>query len=102
GGGEPAGAAEAPPVGDGGDGEPAAGAGPHQILAGAVEPDPPEVLHRGDAHVSLEGELDGADGDGRGGGDVGDGDVEMSVLVNERDRPAQGDGMGIVPVLDGG
>jgi hypothetical protein len=40
-----------------------------------VEPDPAQVVGRGGVPVPPERELDRADGDQRGGGDIGDGDV---------------------------
>src|SRR6185437_11247792 len=60
-GGEPAEAGEAPAVGDG---EAVAGAGAGEVGVRAGEPDLTQVPGRGGAHVALEGELDGADGDG--------------------------------------
>src|SRR5215472_12972352 len=87
-GGEPAWAGEAPPVGDGGDGV-AGRVGGDQVVVGVVEPDPAQVFGRGGVQVPPEGELDGADGDRHGGGDVGDGDVGVGVLVDERHGSAQ-------------
>src|SRR5262249_34320456 len=86
--------------GDSGDGC-AGGTGGDKIPMSMIEPDTAQVLHRGGVQVPPEGELDGADGDVGGGCDVGDGDVPVGVLVDERDGAAQRAGVAVVPVLAG-
>lgn len=68
-----------------------AGIGGEQVAVGAAKPDPSQVLRGSGAHVPAEGELDGADGDERGGGHIGNGDVLMGMLVDKRHRAAAGE-----------
>jgi hypothetical protein len=68
--GESAGAGEAPPVSDRGDGLVRGTAG-DAVTVGVVEPDAVQVVGGSGVPVAAEGELEGADGDEAGGGDVG-------------------------------
>ena len=99
--GEPAGAVEAPPVGDASDG-PSGRVGGQEILAGAVQPDPQKVGPRRGLQMTGERQLHGTDGDLGGSGDVRGADVAVRVVPDERDRPARGGRVGVAAVLDGG
>ena len=95
--GEPAGVGEAPPIGDGADAL-LARVGGLELAAGVLEPDPAQVGQRGGVEVPAEGELDRARGDERGGGDVGQGDVTVGLVLDEADRSPHRLGMGAMPV----
>jgi hypothetical protein len=75
--------------------------GGEQLPAGVVEPDLAQVAARGGVEVAAECQLHGANGDAGRRGDVGDGDVLVSVLVNEDDSPVQRGRGTVVPARDG-
>jgi hypothetical protein len=89
-----------PVGGDGGDGGPIR-IGREQLLVRALQPDPAQVAQRRGAQVPAEGQLDRADRDERGAGDVGDADVVTRPFLDERDGALHGPGHSPGPVARG-
>src|SRR5437763_13375958 len=96
--GEPARVAEAPPVSGGRD-RVACGVGVDELTGGVFETDTAQVDGGSAAEVTAEGQLQGADGDEGGTGDVGDADVAVGVVVDEADRAAKRRGVSVVTVF---